>query len=109
MDAHGLGPTTVTCADILPQVVPFDDDISDKLKIRGNTRKELASSLNFARFWMPRLFPCMLFITLPMETEAVGPIYRLVITCLVVNALARQGVSKQALHWNMLEGQELAN
>eukprot|EP01134_Creolimax_fragrantissima_P006472 CFRG6472T1 len=39
------------------EIVPFDTNLSERLQLRGNTRKELSSSLNFARFWMPSLFP----------------------------------------------------
>jgi hypothetical protein len=54
---HGSETKARFLSSMVRQVIPFDDDISARLKIRGNTRKELASSLNFARFWMPRLFP----------------------------------------------------
>lgn len=42
---------------IVMEIISFEGDISHRLKIGENTRKELASPLNFARYWIPEICP----------------------------------------------------
>ncbi|KNC77508.1 hypothetical protein SARC_10030 [Sphaeroforma arctica JP610] len=57
--------------DIVMEIVPFEADLTERLQLRGNTRKELSSALNFARFWMPSLFPHVLGRILYLDDDVI--------------------------------------